>query len=160
MFGDQRARDIVAVARALLDCAAWRHPVAVAIKQHSGEQAWLPTGSARVAAGGVAGKLRLNRIPEWLIDDRHVFAGMGLSLVNDFAAIDAVPQHQVKGTAREWIAAPQALRAIPPSSGSTAVPRAAGIGASSSLRRVPANVPSRNPQRPLSLNGGNLSSCP
>jgi hypothetical protein len=33
----------------------------------------------------------------------------------------------------------------------------AGDEQSSSLRHVPANVSSRNPQRPLCLNGGNLS---
>jgi hypothetical protein len=75
IFGDQRARDIVAVARALLDGVARRHPVAVAIKQHAGEQ-------ARLAKAGVARKLDLNCIPQRRIDDRRVFAGMGLSLVN------------------------------------------------------------------------------
>jgi len=41
-----------------------RHQVAVAIKQHAGEEAGLPSFSARVALGGVAGKLGLDRIPE------------------------------------------------------------------------------------------------
>src|SRR5947209_2168459 len=34
IFGDQRAGDIVAVARALLDRVGRRHPVAVAVEQH------------------------------------------------------------------------------------------------------------------------------
>jgi hypothetical protein len=44
---------------------------------------------------GVAGKLRLNRIPQQRIDDRRVFARMGMFLVNDLASIDAVLQYQV-----------------------------------------------------------------
>src|SRR5215510_14557842 len=79
IFGDQRAGDIVAVPRVLLDCVAWRHPVAVAIKQHAGEETWLASSCARVALGGVAGKLRLDRIPQRQIDDRRVVARMGLS---------------------------------------------------------------------------------
>jgi hypothetical protein len=35
-----------------------------------------------------------------------------------------------------------------------------GIGASSSLPHVPAKVSSQNAERPLSLGGGNRSSCP
>jgi hypothetical protein len=40
-LSDQRAGDIVAVARALFDRIARRHPVALAIKQQPGEQARL-----------------------------------------------------------------------------------------------------------------------
>src|SRR5262249_15384053 len=114
IFGDQRARDIVVVARALLDRVGRCHPVAVAVKQHPGEQAWLVSSGARVALRGMVGELRLNRIPEWLIDDRRVFAGMGLSLVNDLAAIDAVLQYQVERTAREWLTADEATRGARP----------------------------------------------
>src|SRR5260370_23082405 len=72
---------------------ARRHPIAVAIKQHASEEARLPSFSA-LALGGVAGKLRLHGIPERLIDNRLVFAKMGLLVVDDLAAIDAVlPQH-------------------------------------------------------------------
>ena len=49
----------------------------------------------------------LNRIPERLIDDRRVFAGMGLALVNDLATIDTVLQNQVERAARERLAADQ-----------------------------------------------------
>ena len=42
---------VVAVAGALLDGMARRHPTAVAIKQHPGEQAWLLRFSARLALG-------------------------------------------------------------------------------------------------------------
>ena len=44
--------------------------------------------------------------------------------------------------------------------GSTLAPRTAGIGASRRLLRIPAIVPFLNPQPPLSLVGGNRSSCP
>src|SRR5215468_8781297 len=93
---------------------AWRHPVAVAIKQHPGEQARLASSCARVALGGIASKLRLNRIPKWLIDDRLMFARMGLSFVNDLASIDAVPQYQVERTAGEWLATRYAARGARP----------------------------------------------
>src|SRR5207248_11460805 len=45
-----------------------------------------------------------------LIDDRRVFARMGLSLVHDLAAIEPVLQHQVERAAREWLAANAAPR--------------------------------------------------
>src|SRR5260370_28677829 len=83
------------------------HPVAVAIKQQAGEQARLRSSSASLAVGGVAGPPRLNRIPQLLIDDRRVFAGIGPFLVNDLASVDAVLQHQVEGTAREWLTTPE-----------------------------------------------------
>src|SRR5215831_8757860 len=88
IFGDQRARDIVAVARALFDRIARRHPVAVAIKQHPDEQAWLVSAGGGGALSGIAGEPHLNRIPQRLIDDWRVFASMGLALVNNLAAID------------------------------------------------------------------------
>src|ERR1700730_4393585 len=49
-----------------------------------------------------------------MVDDWRVFARMGLSLVNDLAAIGAVPQHQVERPAREWFAADQATRSARP----------------------------------------------
>jgi hypothetical protein len=45
-------------------------------------------------------------------------------------------------------------------SGSAAVMRTTGIGASRPLRRIPAIVSFLNPQPALSLVGGNRSSCP
>src|SRR5690242_1963371 len=87
-----------------------RHPIAVAVEQHAGEQARLATACAGVALGGIGGELRLDRIPQRLIDDRRVFAGMGLSPMNDLAAIEAVLQYQVERTAREWLAANAATR--------------------------------------------------
>src|SRR5262244_2754883 len=100
IFRDQRARNIVAVACALFDRMARRHPVAVVIKQHPGEQAWLVSAGAGGALSGIAGEPHPNRIPERLIDDWLVFAGVGLALVNDLAAIDAVPQRQVERPTR------------------------------------------------------------
>src|ERR1700730_12114840 len=87
---------------------AWRHPVAVAIKQHAGKEAGLARSSAALAPGGIAGELLLKGIPQWLIDDRRVFAGMELAPVNDLAAIGAVLQHQVERAARERLAADEA----------------------------------------------------
>jgi hypothetical protein len=69
-------------------------------EQHTGERARLVSACAGVARGGIGGKLLLNRIPQRLIDDRRVFAEVGLSLVNDLAAIKAVLQHQVERAGR------------------------------------------------------------
>src|SRR5215831_12253011 len=93
---------------------ARRHPMAVAIKQQGGEEAWLTMSSVCVPLGGVAGNLCLNRIPQRLIDDRRVLTRMGLRLVDDLAAIDAVLQHQVERAAREWLAAAPATRCARP----------------------------------------------
>src|ERR1700722_806773 len=92
---------------------ARRHPIAVAIKQPASEEPRLPSFSA-LALGGVAGKLRLHGIPERLIDNRLVFAKMGLLVVDDLAPIDAVLQHQVERTAGEWLATRDAARAARP----------------------------------------------
>src|SRR5215475_10325876 len=87
-----------------------RHGIAVVVEQHAGEQARRASACAGVALGGVGGELRLDRVPQRLIDDRRMFAGMRLSLVKDLAAIEAVLQHQVERAAREWIAANAAAR--------------------------------------------------
>src|SRR5712671_5163000 len=87
---------------------ARRHPVAVAIKQHAGEQAGLVISCARIPLGGVAVKLSLDRVPQRLIDYRRVLASMELALVNYVAEIGAVLQHQVERAARERLAADEA----------------------------------------------------
>src|ERR1700736_4793967 len=92
---------------------ARRHPVAVAIKQHASEEARLPSFSA-LALGGVAGKLRLDRIPERLIDNRLVFARMGLLVLDDLSTIDAVLQHQVERAAGKWLATRDLARGARP----------------------------------------------
>src|ERR1700731_508265 len=84
------------------------HAVAVAIKHHAGEGVGRARSSAALAPGSIAGELLLNGIPQWLIDDRRVFAGMELAPVNDLAAIGAVLQHQVERAARERLAADEA----------------------------------------------------
>src|SRR5207248_6365939 len=61
--GDQRAGDIVAVARAFLDGVGRGHAVAVGIEQDPREQARRPTSRAGAALGGIVGELRVNRIP-------------------------------------------------------------------------------------------------
>ena len=57
-----------------------RHPVAGAVEQQAREQARLAGAGAGVALGGVGGELGLNRIPQRLVDDRRVFAGVGCPL--------------------------------------------------------------------------------
>src|SRR4029077_254839 len=93
---------------------AWRHPIAVAIKQQAGEEARLTMSCACVPLGGVAGQLCLDRIPQRLIDDRRVLTGMGLLLVDDLASIDPILQHQIERTAGEWLAASPETRCARP----------------------------------------------
>src|SRR5438270_3220309 len=93
---------------------ARRHSIAVAIKQHAGEEAWLLSFSALVALGGVVGKLGLNRIPERLIDDRLMFAKIGLFVVNDLAPVNAVLQDQVERAASKWLATRDPARGARP----------------------------------------------
>ena len=57
------------------DRVGWRQSVAVAIKQHLGEQAGLASAGASVAPAAVAGELCLHRIPQRLIDDRRCSPG-------------------------------------------------------------------------------------
>src|SRR6516165_9011260 len=114
ILDDQRAGDIVVVAPALFDRIARRHPVALGVEQNPGEQARLVSACAGVALGGIAGEPHLNRLPHRLVDDWRVFARMELSLVNDLAAIGAVPQHQVERAAREWLAADLPTRGTRP----------------------------------------------
>jgi hypothetical protein len=86
------------------DDVARPHRVAIRVEPHTGKQARLASAGARVALSGVACELRLNRIPQRLIDNRRVLAGIGLCFVNDLAEVNAVLQYQVERTAREWLA--------------------------------------------------------
>src|SRR5262249_19848029 len=70
--------------------------------------------SAIVTLGGVAGKLRLDRIPQRRIDNCLMVAKIRLFVVNDLASIDAVPQYQVERTAGEWLATREAARGARP----------------------------------------------
>src|SRR6516164_160586 len=101
---------LVVVAPALLDRVARRHPVALGVEQDPREQARLVRAGAGGALDSIAGEPHLSRIPQQLINDWRMFARMGLSLVNDLAAIGAVPQHQVERPAREWLAADHPTR--------------------------------------------------
>src|SRR5262249_59573465 len=85
-----------------------RDPVAVAVKQHAGEQARLANAYGGVTFDGVAGELRLNRFPQPRINDRRVFAGMGVAFVNDLAAIEAAFAAQAEAAPADDLAPAQA----------------------------------------------------
>ena len=103
---DQSARDIVAIAHALLDCVGWRHRLAAGVEQDACQQislsSFLAPGSPVDAVGF---ELPLNLSPEILINDRRMLAWIDGALVDDLAAIDPVLQHLVEGPAREGMAA-------------------------------------------------------
>ncbi|MDF2811371.1 MAG: hypothetical protein K0S56_2402 [Microvirga sp.] len=49
-----------------------------------------------VAGDPIIGKNRLHVVPELQLDDGRMLARIGLPLVNDFAPVEAVRQHQVE----------------------------------------------------------------
>jgi hypothetical protein len=86
--GDQRAGDVIAVTPAVLDRMG--HALALTIEQQPGEQARVLHPETCAALDRVGGEPGLDRIPQTLIDDCGVLAGIGLVLVDDLAAVDPV----------------------------------------------------------------------
>ena len=84
------------------------HAMPLAIIQQPREQARAQPSLSRRAFDGVVGQLRLDLLPQGLIDDRLVFPGIVLILVHDLAAVDPVAQHRVQRTPGERLAAPAA----------------------------------------------------
>ena len=113
-LGDQRARDIIAVAGAVLDRMRRGHPMAVAVKDQPGQQARAFDMAAASVLDCVLGEPPLHRIPQLLVDDRLVLTGIGVVAVDDLAAVDPVPQHQVERAAGDRLAAPAAPRSAGP----------------------------------------------
>jgi hypothetical protein len=89
--GNEPGRDVVPVARALLDGMGGRQSLTILVKQETGQEArLLPTGAAR-PLDAVFGQCRLNPIPQVLIDDCRVLSGIGRAFVFgngvDFSAV-------------------------------------------------------------------------
>ncbi len=84
------------------------------VEQQAGERARALRPLARSTLNRVGGKLGLHRVPKRRVDDRLVFGGIGLLLVDDLAAVDPVLQHQIEGAAGERLPAPAAARGARP----------------------------------------------
>src|ERR1700727_2122864 len=81
------------------------HSAAGRVEQNSGQQAWLLTGIAVGSVNAVSGENGLNIIPKRLIDDGFMLAWIAFALMDDFTAINAILQHQVKRTAGQRLTA-------------------------------------------------------
>ena len=53
----------------------------------------------------ILGKDGLNSVPKGLVHNRRMLSGIGIALVGDLTAIDAILQHEIEGAAGELLAA-------------------------------------------------------
>jgi DNA invertase Pin-like site-specific DNA recombinase len=97
--GEQRTRDIIAIADIILCRMRRSHSLATCIEKDAGQQANLLFGRAKHAVGPVCCEDCLNLAPEGFIDDGLMFAGIAFFLVYDLAAIDPVLQHEIERAA-------------------------------------------------------------
>ena len=74
------------------------------IVDETGEQAYLVFAVARTTLNSICRQGLLHLLPQILIDDRLVLAGISLVLMHDLAAIDAVLQHVVERSPRHRLA--------------------------------------------------------
>src|SRR5262245_28198664 len=92
---NKRPRYIVSIARSLLNGMARCQPFAVRVKDQAGEEAGLLCISPHFPIDPVLSKDGLNVVPKGLADNRWMLCGIGVAIVRDFAAIDAILQHQI-----------------------------------------------------------------
>src|SRR5882762_9666928 len=83
-----------------------RHPMPLAIEQQAGKQAGILHFLAVTVLHRVGGQLDLYLVPQRLVDDRPVLAGVMLVLMDDLAPVDPVLQHPVQRAPDNWLAAP------------------------------------------------------
>src|SRR3981081_1922001 len=99
-------RDVVPVAPAFLDRVGRSHAVPVSVEQQAGKQAWALGPSTAASFDRISPQPPLHRVPKLRLDDRLMLSRVVLVLVDDLAMIDPVLQHQIKGAARDRVAAP------------------------------------------------------
>src|SRR5438552_10748835 len=80
--------------------------VTLDVEQQSGEEARTPCSCSCRALDRVGGQLRLDLVPQRLVDDWLVLARVMRALMADLAAVDPVLQHQVQRTPGQRLAAP------------------------------------------------------
>jgi hypothetical protein len=76
------------------------------IEQETSQQARVLRLRAAAAFHRVGGQLDLHFVPQCLVNDRCMLARVMLALMDDLAAIDPVPQHQVQRAPGKGPAAP------------------------------------------------------
>src|SRR5437667_12703876 len=88
--------------------------MSLTIEQQAGKQAGILHVFAGAVLHRVGGQLGLYLVPQRLVDDRHVLAGVMLVLMNDLAPIDPVLQHPVQRAPDTRLAAPASARCAGP----------------------------------------------
>ena len=83
------------------------------VVDETGEQAYVVIAVAGATINSVCRQGLLNLLPEILIDDRRVLAWIGLVLMHDLAAIDAVLQHVVERSPSQRLASIRSGRRAP-----------------------------------------------
>lgn len=100
-------QDVVPVAAPLLHGLRRRHALSVAVDDQPGEQARRVRGLAERSGLAVAGRLVLDALPEFSLDDRLVLAGVDLALVPDLAVVNRILQQGIECAARKAVASCQ-----------------------------------------------------
>src|SRR5262245_27258107 len=98
--------DIIPIARALLDGMSGRQSFAAFVEGQAGEEARVLRGSSGSPVDPVLGEDSLDLVPQGLVHNGFVLSGIGVALMRDLSAIDAVLQHEIKSAARELVTAP------------------------------------------------------
>jgi hypothetical protein len=96
---EKRRRDVVAVSLGLLCGVGRHHPIAAGIDDQACQQARRLRAHRQRALLPIGRELVLLDLPKLRIDDGLVLARVGCALVNDFAPIEPVLEHQVEGAA-------------------------------------------------------------
>ena len=82
-----------------------RHRFGIRVEQEAGQHARLDRRAALAPLDPMFLELTLHLGPELLLDDRRMFAGKGLVLVDGLSAIERILQHQIQRPARKPLAA-------------------------------------------------------
>ena len=77
------------------------HALPVPIDDEAGQKARVLPADTKIMRPLVGVQLLLDPLPEFRFDDRFMRAGVRRPLMHDLAAINAIPQHEVQGPARD-----------------------------------------------------------
>ena len=94
---------MVTISGSLLDGICWRQALAGFVENHARQRAGV-LSARRCPLHTVPGKHRLDIVPQRLVDDRRMFAGLGIALVCCLATVNAVLEDQIKRPTGEPLA--------------------------------------------------------
>ncbi len=78
-----------------------RHALAAVVIEQAGQEAWAPGARPDLVLGAIGIQQNLSSLPERLIDDRFVLAGIDLSPVRNLTHINPIVQQAVEHPAAE-----------------------------------------------------------